>query len=322
MIINVLVIAGWSFDNFLRQTPKEDGNWGNYKFYIHSSIENIDYSIEYQFLICIYHLPGKLKIRIPEGNTIFITQEPPYDAFLGLNKMFNYFDTVITQFEENKKNSIKENPMIPWWIGKSYSELKNMTYPEKGKELSWITSNKTMLPGHKERLAFKNILDKSNIKYDLYGNGFQYIESKWDGLANYKYSLAIENGCFPHYWTEKFTDCILSNTLPFYYGCPDILNYFPNEAMVQIDIFKPHEAIEIIKNTLDSNQWEKSQDALRYSRELILDKYQFFPFMSNFMEGKTISSKKKTYYFPIYGWPKVTMVDKINRKLKALLRNK
>ena len=57
---------------------------------------------------------------------------------------------------------------------------------------------------------------------DLFGRGLNDFEDKWDVLANYKYTVAIENDFCDDWVTEKYFDCILSNTLPFYYGCPNL----------------------------------------------------------------------------------------------------
>ena len=49
--------------------------------------------------------------------------------------------------------------------------------------------------------------------------------TKYDGFKNYKYSLCLENSSEKYYFTEKFTDCILSWTIPIYYGCSNIDKY-------------------------------------------------------------------------------------------------
>jgi hypothetical protein len=42
-------------------------------------------------------------------------------------------------------------------------------------------------------MKFLRKIQKNNLEFDLYGRGFCSIEDKWDGLAPYRYSLAIEN---------------------------------------------------------------------------------------------------------------------------------
>ena len=56
--------------------------------------------------------------------------------------------------------------------------------------------------------------------------------TKWDGLENYSYSIAIENESLKNYFSEKFTDCILARTIPIYYGCPNISDFFQINVII------------------------------------------------------------------------------------------
>ena len=60
------------------------------------------------------------------------------------------------------------------------------------------------------------------------------------------FSLCIENSIHPGYFTEKITDCILHKTIPIYWGCPDISEYYNSNGFI---IFNTSdEAINIINN--------------------------------------------------------------------------
>lgn len=312
---NVLVIPSWDSPDLLCQTANHSGIWDDFQYYISYYGNDIDFKISYDYLVVLYCLSGKLSIEIPKGNTCFITQEPPYQDFIQLKKLFKYFDNVITQFPIEGGNVIHSIPVVPWWIGKSYDFLVKNKNVIKSKEISWITSNKSFFPGHRERLLFKDYLERSDLKYDLYGKGFKDIESKWDGLAPYKYSLAIENGSFRHYWTEKLMDCFLSDTMPIYYGCPNITDYFPEEALIIIDIHKPEEALETIISNIKGKRWEKAREAIKYSKELVLNKYQFFPYITSFIKDNITDNQRIQYNFPD-GWPSENRFEKIFRKIK------
>jgi hypothetical protein len=66
--------------------------------------------------------------------------------------------------------------------------------------------------------------------------------------------------------------------MPIYYGCTRINEYFPAESMVIIDIDDP-DSSEIIRETIESDRWERNIDAIEYARKLVLEKYQLFPFL-------------------------------------------
>lgn len=85
--------------------------------------------------------------------------------------------------------------------------------------------------------------------------------------------------------------------MPIYYGCPNILDYFPQEALVFIDINKPDEAIEIIKETIASDLWVRNQEAIIHARNLVLDKYQFYPFFSKIIhDNEQVNPTYKSAY--------------------------
>ena len=127
-------------------------------------------------------------------------------------------------------------------------------------------------------MTFLEKLRRSDIKFDLWGRGFTPIAAKWDGLAPYRYSLAIENHRGTHYWTEKLADCFLSWTMPIYYGCSNILDFFPDESMVRIDIEDP-DVLNTIRDTIHSDLQIRNREAIAHARQLVLEKYQFFPFI-------------------------------------------
>jgi hypothetical protein len=194
---------------------------------------------------------------------------------------------------------IHTHPSLPWFVGlnfdfktKTWDQLNKKKWDDfvddsiqvKSKLISIITSNKTFTPGHKSRVNFLNQIKKEfSGQIDIYGSGFSNVQDKFDGLANYKYSLVIENSSFPNYWTEKLADCFLTETYPIYYGCPNIYDYFPEGSLSIIDIDNIEESINIIKNIIASNQYENSLGLIREAKMLILNHYNFFPVVVNYI---------------------------------------
>jgi hypothetical protein len=175
---------------------------------------------------------------------------------------------------------VHDSLALPWHINKSYDELVQLPRPlDKHKNISWITSNAKGRSGHMHRMNFLDEL-QGLIDFDLFGRGFNPIEDKFAGIYPYKYTLAVENYSGDFYWTEKISDCYLSWTMPIYYGCTNIDAYFPKESYIKIDITKPEEAVDIINQAVSDRLWEKNLDAIEQSRNLILKKYQFFPYIA------------------------------------------
>ena len=49
------------------------------------------------------------------------------------------------------------------------------------------------------------------------------------------FHIAIENNKSINFFNENLIDCIISKTIPIYYGCPNIDNYFNINGFIIID---------------------------------------------------------------------------------------
>ncbi len=129
------------------------------------------------------------------------------------------------------------------------------------------------------KLAY-NFYENKNIDIELFGRGHNPIsedhenntDGKIDALKEFQYSIVIENHQQNNYFSEKFTDAILSWTMPIYFGCPNINCYFPNDCYYTIDI-NDKNVIENIQNILNKPIEEKHIKAITKARELILNEY-------------------------------------------------
>lgn len=272
----IRIIKNWSAPDLMRQTPGTSGWWEGIQF-TSTPVDECD------AVIVLNRVPERASVHCSPKNVWAMMQEP-YVAgvFDWMVEGHDQFALVLTHHPPARASGGKYlscQPALPWHINKSYDELKTQGIPEKLKDLSWITSNLTVFPGHKVRMDFLTYLQSSSLSIDLYGKGINYIGDKWDGLASYRYSLAIENSSSPDYWTEKIADCFLSWTVPIYYGCTNLEDYFPADAFIRIDINQPEAALETITAALQSDNWKARLPALTEARSRILDRYQFFPQM-------------------------------------------
>ena len=107
--------------------------------------------------------------------------------------------------------------------------IKDPKIYEKSKMISMISSNKAMCEGHKLRLDW---VERIGDQVDLYGRGFNEIADKEEGLCDYMFSIAIENGQYETYFTEKLLDCFATGTIPVYLGAPDIGKHFNMDGVI------------------------------------------------------------------------------------------
>ena len=134
------------------------------------------------------------------------------------------------------------------WVPAQGFWIREPKIYEKSKMISMVSSNKNMCEGHRLRLDW---IDRLGDQVDLYGRGFNEIVDKEEGLCDYMFSIAIENGQYETYFTEKLLDCFATGTIPVYLGAPDIGDYFNKDGIVDLtDEFDVSE--EIYYNKMDA----------------------------------------------------------------------
>jgi hypothetical protein len=183
----------------------------------------------------------------------------------------------------------------PQFINKNYDFLNELNYNEHEKLLSGIVSSKGGDYGYELRKNFFiNFTKKYPNLIDVYGFGWKnelgnsykgelscYHKNdnnsmtKYEGLKNYKYSICIENCRKKNYFTEKFTDALLCWTIPIYYGCSNISNFFPKGCYYEIDITKDNCYEEVI-NIINTPITEENMNSIKVARNLILNKYNIW----------------------------------------------
>lgn len=208
------------------------------------------------------------------------------------------YDRVFTHLDLSGRSIAQTAPpILDWWIGKSYDELAALAPPEKPQLVSAIASTKVDIPGHRARHDFIERAIRAIPELEVFGHGRpRQLEDKWEGLGPFRYSLAIENTSKPDYWSEKIADCFLSYTVPFYFGATNISDYFPKDSFIWLPIDKPDHAIDIIAETLATDDPASRIDALKEARHRILHEYSFYAQISSRvrLEATQIRGAKRT----------------------------
>ena len=320
----------WSFK---RQTPNENGIWGNLEFYIDDDINDCDWFVVFG------GITKEQKINCYPENTILITDEPSsikkYD--IEFTKQFN---TIITIQKSIIAPNIIYKQLLPYYVGacynkitkkfdkfnKSYDELKEIDSTQKTKLISVISSNKNKTKGHKERLNFIKILKKHfGDKIDIYGLGINEISDKWDAISPYRYHIVIENSLEENYWTEKLADAYLAESYPIYYGDPNINDYFTKNSLTKIDINNPFQAIKQIEHVIKNDYYNKFKKEILKSKERVLNHYQIFPELYeiiNKLEKERTNDKKISLTIKPEKIKKTNIVDRKIGQIGLKLKNK
>jgi len=144
------------------------------------------------------------------------------------------------------------------WVPAQGFWIKEPKIYEKTKMISMIASNKRMCEGHVKRLGW---VERIGDQLDLYGRGFNEIADKEKGLCDYMFSVAIENGEYETYFTEKLLDCFATGTIPVYLGAPDIGDHFNKDGIIDLtEEFEVSEEIYYSKMDAIKENLEKAKE--------------------------------------------------------------
>lgn len=315
----------YSYPDLKRQTPNSTMRWKNYTF----TEEPVD---ECDYLVILDYPKQDCVTKVNPNNIIHISLEPPNE----ISKYRQYANKkvpIIYNQLDIKKNTILSHGALPWHVDMSYDELVNVNVDNLQKEnkIVWVTSNQRNSKGHQSRMNFLDAINGLPF-VELYGRGINPVANKWEVLSRSKYAIAYENFQNDYYWTEKIMDCFLSYTMPLYFGCNAIENYFPKNSYIQIDPKDKHIEL-LLKDIASSKKWEENLEALTIARNLVLNKYQLFPFLYDIIEGlennknvlqsnnkELILFKGQDAYFDNY--PLSVLLEKEFYKVKRRVINK
>jgi len=124
------------------------------------------------------------------------------------------------------------NPHGMSWV---YREGDLLKAPPKSEWMSMITSDLSELPGHRLRLSIARKLHQGGYPVQIFGRNIPwgpFIQDKREGLAPYLFNIAVENCRKQNYFTEKLIDCFVTRTVPLYWGCPNIADFFNPAGMI------------------------------------------------------------------------------------------
>jgi hypothetical protein len=104
--------------------------------------------------------------------------------------------------------------------------------------VSYLTSNKTMCKGHYFRHDIFNKLPAKvgQLEVTKYMSP-PVLECKRPLLYPFQYSIVMENGKRTNWITEKLIDCLVSRTIPIYWGCPNVGEFFDASGILSFETY-------------------------------------------------------------------------------------
>jgi|TARA_R110001592_G_scaffold292525_1_gene562016 hypothetical protein len=172
-----------------------------------------------------------------------------------VRKYHHKFDYIITyeDWVEDFGDKVINIMFGGCWIDRDECYL----YP-KTKNVSIIASSKTWTVGHRLR---HEVISDHRSKFDaVYGRGHNPIDSKLDGLKDFRYSIVIENSISEYYITEKIMDCFVTGTIPIYWGSPRLGEFFDERGIIR---FNSSEELGELLETLSEEDYNSRYEFVK-----------------------------------------------------------
>jgi hypothetical protein len=218
-----------------------------------------------------------------EQRSIYLQVEP--EAILGLRRhlllnghRYNHiitFDHVILRMFPHAKKYIFGG----CWIRPE--EYLSVDPAQKQFQISSIVGSKQMTEGHRFRtklytqqqhlpsVTFYRSSREGTPIPEIQRNPILAGDSKFELFKTYQFSLVIENSRQENYFTEKLIDCLITKTIPIYWGCPNIDDYFDTTGWIVLETTNVFELAELIKQ-IDTGWYERHSAVIEdnYQRSL------------------------------------------------------
>lgn len=190
-----------------------------------------------------YHFPDapifftdKMLERAPfysAGRKIALLLEPDGIA----RRHYDYVEKNLDEFEviltfDRHLLSLGDDRIRPYRFGGCWIPDEDIKLYEKTKFCSIIASSKDVTEGHKLRhKVIRELAEFSGI--DVYGRGYTPVDAKLEALADYRYTIVIENCKQDDYFSEKLIDALATGTVPLYWGTSKVGNYFDISSILR-----------------------------------------------------------------------------------------
>ena len=168
-------------------------------------------------------IKAKISVMIVEPDAI-------HNLYINISKHLHWrFYKILTK---NKYLLEEIHNTSFFYFGSTFIQNSDKIDLQKKNMASLIASNQNKLTGHKLRHEVVQHIKNNNFNVSVIGRGYRPFENKEDGLKSYRYSIVIENTSELDYFTEKVIDACLLETIPIYWGAPNISKYFDTRGFI------------------------------------------------------------------------------------------
>lgn len=225
----------------------------------------------------------------------FILHEP--NEFFGFHNWIinnnNLFSAIFT-WSEDVLNNCSNSILFDHGARSEGDEWLN-TFSEnidKKFEVSFLAGAKTLVEGHKFRQEIYKLEDKIKIpkKWFYVLNDFNWDDYNQGGIGRSvsgtgatfnnapkrvcynesMFHIAVENVKYNNWYTEKIGDAFASKTVPIYWGCPNIGEYFDKRGVIA---FNTKEELIDIVNSLTPELYKSMLPYIETNYQLVKESH-------------------------------------------------
>lgn len=227
--------------------------WGNDGIYFEDlnvsiSIDNLNYDRNADYKILFLAEPSAI---LPEVNEIALENS-------------NQFDRIYT-FNQHVLDRYKTAELFEW--GSSWLDFKDLEIDKKN-HITFVTSSKNQSLGHSLRLDIFEKLKKIDFINGIEVYQHQsppFHQRRNDFFEKSMFHISVENSQQKNYFTEKIIDCFASKTLPIYYGCPNLGDWFNMDGVIA---FNNISELDKIFDFIDENFYNSKLNAIEENYEI------------------------------------------------------
>ena len=177
-----------------------------------------------------------------------------------ISQVEDKFDFILT----HNRDLLKRGKKYVKYIGPGTTWIKNEDAKvyKKSKLLSHIASKQNWAQGHKLRHVISKCIE-GKYEVDLWGSAHKAFkkEEKYAPLKDYHFSITVMNANHYNYFTETLVDTFRCGTVPIFWGCKNIEDFFNTKGMLIFNT--PAE----LKNILDNLSIKTYEQMLPYVKE-------------------------------------------------------
>ena len=202
----------------------------------------------------------------------------------------NLFDVILT-WDDKVLNNCDNALFLPfghtWLKPDQYNKPNNKIF-----ELSHLCGNLKKSYGHQlrhELIDRKNEIKISTNFYQTIGDRHNIEDARFGKekvFSNSQLGIAIENFSHRNWFSEKILDCFLLKTIPIYWGCSNIDDFFNPEGIIKFEnvddlIYKINHLDKDFYNSkkeIINENWKLASSFVNYERNIVNKIIEIFKF--------------------------------------------